>query len=116
MYFSPRIRPLVTLCAAIALVAVGLPVSAQNAQIHSNTTQSELRIHVIVVPAVALHRHHKDKDKDKKEDRDDGAVTYDLQPQREQYSVSEEVRPMLVDSGNNAARQEQVRIITVVPK
>jgi hypothetical protein len=108
----------VTLCAAIALVAVGLPVSAQTAQIHSNTTQSGLRIHVIVVPAVALHRHHKDKDKDrdKKEDRDEGAVTYDLQPQREQYSVSEEVRPMLVDAGDKAARQEQVRIITVVPK
>jgi hypothetical protein len=95
---------------------MALPVSAQNAQIHRNTTQAELRLHVIVVPAVALHRRHKDKDKDKKEDRDEDAVTYDLQPQREQYSVSEEVRPMLVDSGNNAARQEQVRIITVVPK
>ena len=115
-YFSPRMRPVVTLCAAIALAAMNLPASAQNAQIHSNTTQAELRIHVIVAPAVALHRHHKDKDKDKKEDRDEGAVTYDLQPQREEYSVSEEVRPMLVDFGDKAARQEQVRIITVVPK
>ena len=114
MYFSPRIRPLVTLCAAIALVAVGLPVSAQTAQIHSNTTQSELRVHVIVVPAVAVHRHHRDKDK--KEDRDEGAVTYDLQPQHEEFSVTEEVRPMLVDTGDNTARPEQVRIITVVPK
>jgi hypothetical protein len=111
-YFSPRIRDLVTLCAAIALVAMGLPVSAQNAQSHSNTKQAELRIHAIVVPAVALHRHHRDKDKD----RDEGAITYDLQPQREDFSVTEEVRPMLVDFGNNAARQEQVRIITVVPK
>lgn len=116
MYFSPRMPPLVTLCAAIALAVMNLPAFAQNAQIHSNTTQAELRIHVIEVPAVALHRHHKDKDKDKKEDRDEGAVTYDLQPQREEYSVSEEVRPMLVDFGGNAARQEQVRIITVVPK
>jgi len=113
-YFSPRIRTLVTLCAAIALVAMGLPLSAQNAQIHSNTTQAELRIHAIVVPAVALHRHHRDKDKDK--DREEAAVTYDLQPQREEFSVTEEVRPMLVDFGNNAARREQVRIITVVPK
>jgi hypothetical protein len=111
-YFPPRIRTLVTLCAAIALVAMGLPLSAQNAQIHSNTTQAELRIHAIVVPAVALHRHHRDKDKD----RDEGAVTYDLNPKPEEFSVSEEVRPMLVDSGNNAARQEQVHIITVVPK
>lgn len=110
-YFSPRIRTLVTLCAAIALVAMGLPLSAQNAQIHSNTTHAELRIHAIVVPAVALHRHHRDKDKD----RDEAAVTYDLQPRPEEFSVTEEVRPMLVDLGN-AARQEQVRIITVVPK
>ena len=111
-YFSPRMRTLKTLCAAIALVTMGLPLPAQNAQIHSNTTQSGLSIHVIVVPAVALHRHHKDK----KEGRDDGTVTYDLQPQSEEYSVTEEVRPMLVASSNNAARQEQVRIITVVPK
>jgi hypothetical protein len=111
-YFSPRIQTLVTLCAAIALVAMGLPLSAQNANIHSNTTQADLRIHAIVVPAVALHRHHRDKDKD----RDEGAVTYDLNPKPEEFSVSEEVRPMLVDSGNNAARQEQVHIITVVPK
>jgi hypothetical protein len=100
----------------MALSAMGLPASAQNAQIHSNTTQSELRVHVIVVPAVALHHHHRDKDKDKKEDRDEGAVTYDLQPQHEEFSVTEEVRPMLLDTGDNAARQEQVRIITVVPK
>jgi hypothetical protein len=112
LYFSPRMRSLSNLCAAIALVAAGLPMSAQNAQIHSNTTQAELRIHVIVVPAAALHRHHKDKDKD----QDKGLVAYDLQPQLEDFSVTEEVRPMLVDSGNNAARQEQVRIITVVPK
>jgi hypothetical protein len=111
MYFSPRMLALSTLCAAIALVTTGLPVSAQ---IHSNTTQAELRIHVIVVPAVALHRHHKDQDK--KEGRDEGAVVYDLQPQRKEFSVTEEVRPMLVDSGSSAARQEQVRIITVVAK
>ena len=111
-YFSPRIQALVTLCAAIALAAMGLPVSAQNAQIHSNTTQAELRIHAIVVPAVALHPHHRDKDKD----RDEAAVTYDLQPKPEEFSVTEEVRPMLVDFGNDAARQEQVRVITVVAK
>jgi len=109
-------RPLVTLCAAIAVAAISLPASAQNAQIHSNTTQAELRVHVIVVPAVALHRHHRDKNKDKDKDPDEGSVTYDLQPQREEFSVTEEVRPMLVNFGDNTARQEQVRIITVVPK
>jgi hypothetical protein len=105
-------RTLKTLCAAIALATMGLPASAQNARIHSNTTQSELRVDVIVVPAVALHRHHRDKDKD----RDEAAITYDLQPKPEEFSVTEEVRPMMVDSGANAARQEQVRIITVVAK
>ena len=107
-YFSPGIRTLVTLCAAIALASMGLPLSAQNAQIHSNTTQAELRIEAIVVPAVAFHRHHRDKDKD----RDEAAVTYDLQPKPEEFSVTEEVRPILVD----AIRHEQVHIITVVPK
>ena len=113
-YFSPRIRTLVTLCAAIALASMGSPMSAQNAQTHSNTTQAEMRIEAIVVPAVALHRHHgdKDKDEDKDKDRDEAPVTYDLQPQREEFSVTEEVRPMLVD----ATRHEQVRIITVVAK
>jgi len=89
---------------------MGLPLSAQNAQIHTNTTQAELRIHAIVVPAVALHGHHRDKDKDK--DRDEDTITYDLQPKPEEFSVTEEVRPMLVD----ATHHEQVRIITVVPK
>jgi hypothetical protein len=103
-----------TLCAAIALVAMGLPLSVQSAQIHSNTSNAELRIHAIVVPAVALHRHHRDNEKYK--DRDEAAITYDLQPKPEEFSVTEEVRPMLVDAGNNVARQEQVRIMTVVAK
>ena len=117
-HFSPRMRTLSALCAAIALAGAGLPLSAQNAQLHSNTTQAELRIHAIVVPAIAIHRHHHDKDKDRnaKKGREEDAVTYDLQPQTEEFVVTEEVRPMLVDSSNIAARQEQVRIITVVPK
>jgi len=109
-YFSPRILALVTLCAAIA--NMGLPLSAQNAQIHSNATQAGLRIEAIVVPAVALHRHHRDKDKDRDKDRDEAAVAYDFQTSLEEFSVTEEVRPMLVD----ATRHEQVRIITVVAK
>jgi hypothetical protein len=93
---------------------MGLPVSAQNAKPSTNVPQADLRIRVIVVPAIAPHRKDKDKDKDK--DRDEGAVTYHLQPQPEEFSVTEEVRPMLVDSGANAGRHEQVRIITVVAK
>src|SRR5438874_8831060 len=56
MYFSPRIRTLVTLCAATALVAMGLPVSAQNARPRTSVPQADLRIKVIVVPAIAPHR------------------------------------------------------------
>ena len=114
MYFSPRICTLATLCAAIALVAMGLPISAQNARPHTTAPQADLRIKVIVVPAIAPHRKDKDKDKDK--DRDEGAVSYALQPQHEEFSIAEQVRPMLVDAGNNRTQQEQVRIITVVPK
>ena len=110
MYFSPRMRTIVTLCAAIAPVAMGLPLSAQNARPRTSVPEADLRIKVIVVPAIAPHR--KDKDKD----HDEGAVTYYFQPQREEFSVTEEVRPMLVNGGNNAAQHEQVRIITVVPK
>jgi hypothetical protein len=93
---------------------MGLPVSAQNARPRTNVPQADLRIKVIVVPAIAPHRKDKDKDKDK--DRDEGSVTYDLQPRHEEFAVTEEVRTMLVDAGNNAGRREQVRIITVVPK
>jgi hypothetical protein len=91
---------------------MGLPISAQNARPRTNVPQADLRIKVIVVPAIAPHRKDKDKDKD----RDEGAVSYALQPQHEEFSIAEQVRPMLVDAGNNRTQQEQVRIITVVPK
>ena|SRR5579859_295466 len=109
-YFSPRIRTLATLCAAIALVAVSLPVSAQNTRPRTNVPQADLRIKVIVVPAIAPHR--KDKDKD----RDEGMVTYDLQPRRAEFSVKEEVRPMLVELQGKGPQMEPVRLTTVVMK
>jgi len=97
--------------------SLSLPLSAQNTRIHSSGAQANLRIEVKVVPAVAVHHRDKDGDKDKDKDRDlkDDAVSYNLNPQREEFSVTEEMRPMLVDSGS-AVRQEQVRAITVVPK
>ena len=70
-----------------------------------------------MVPAV----HHRDKDDDEGKDKDkdrsgkDTAVSYNLNPRHEEFSVTEEQRSMLVDSGNTV-RQEQVRAITVVPK
>jgi len=99
------------------LLAVSLSLSAQTARIHSNGAQANLRIEVKVVPAVAVHHRDKDDDKDKDQHRDqkDDAVSYNLNPQHEEFSMTEETRPMLVDSGS-AVRQEQVRAITVVPK
>jgi hypothetical protein len=96
-----------------------LNISAQTARIHESGTQANLRIDVKVVPAVAVHHRDKDddkdKDKDQHKDRKDDAVLYNLNPQQEELSVIEEMRPMIVDSGNEV-RQEQVRAITIVPK
>ena len=109
-YFSPRIRTLVALCTAIALVAMGLPVTAQNLRPRADVPQADLRIKVIVVPAIALH--HKDKDKD----RDEGTISYHLQPQREEFSVTEEVRPRLVEGQGKGPQMEPVHLTTVVMK
>ncbi|MGB9123436.1 MAG: hypothetical protein WCE73_22665 [Candidatus Angelobacter sp.] len=91
--------------------------SAQTARIHSTGAHANLRIDVNVVPAVGVHDHDKDKDKDHDKDgrRNDAAVSYNLNPRHEEFSVTEEMRPMLVDS-DNTIQQEQVRAITIVPK
>jgi hypothetical protein len=99
--------------------SLSVPLSAQTTRIHSNGAQANLRIEVKVVPAVAVHHRDKDdddKDKDQHKDRKDDAISYNLNPQHEELSVTEETRPMLLDSGNNAVQQEQVRTITMVPK
>jgi hypothetical protein len=99
------------------LLAASLSLSAQTARIHSNGAQANLRIEVKVVPAVAVHHHDEDNDKDKDKDgnRKESAVSYNLNPQHEELSVTEGMRPMLVDSGNSV-HLEQVRAITIVPK
>ena len=112
----PRMQALRIGCALLA-ASLSVPLSAQTARIHSNGAQANLRIDVHVVPAVGVHDHDNDKDKDKDQDKDrkDDAVFYNLAPRHEELSVTEETRPMLVDSGNTL-RQEQVRAITIVPK
>jgi hypothetical protein len=99
------------------LFAASLSLSAQTTRIHESGTQANLRIEVKVVPAVAVHHHDEDNDKDKDKDgnRKESAVSYNLNPQHEEFSVIEETRLMMVDSGNSV-HQEQVRAITVVPK
>lgn len=97
--------------------AASLSLSAQTARIHSNGAQANLRIDVKVVPAVAVHHRDKDddKDKDRHKDQKDDVVFYNLNPQQEELSVTEETRLMLVDSGNTL-RQEKIKTVTVVPK
>lgn len=113
MYITfPRMQALKIGCALLA-ASLSVPLSAQTARIHSNGAQANLRIEVTVVPAVRVHHHDKDKDKDGRRDND--AVSFNLNPRHEDFSVTEEMRTMQVDSGNTV-RQEQVRSITIVPK
>jgi hypothetical protein len=68
--------------------------------------EPELRIKLVIVPAV-FPPHHKERDRDRHE-----AVAYNLLPFGEEFSVSKEMRSMLVDE----TRQEQVQLTTVVLK
>jgi hypothetical protein len=118
MYILPRLQALRFACPLLAGL-LSLPLTAQNAHIHNTGPQANLRIEVRVVPAVDVH--HRDKDRDKDQDKNEAkdrkaeAVSYNLSPRHEEFSITEELRPMLVDSGNTV-RQEQVRAITVVRK
>ena len=67
-----------------------------------------------MVPALGIHPRDKDDKNDKDKDGKAHAVSYNLNPHHQEFSVTEELRPMLVDSG--MVREEQVRAITVVPK
>lgn len=112
----PRMQALKIGCTLFAML-LSVAATAQTARIHSNGAQSNLRIEVKVVRAVAVHHRDKDddEDNDKDKDRRKDSVSYNLSPRHEEFSVTEEMRPMLVDSGNTV-RQEQVRAITIVPK
>jgi len=104
---------------ALLAVLLSVAATAQTARIHSSGAQSNLRIEAKVVRAVAVHHRDKDDDEDKDNDEDrkrnDTAVSYNLNPRHEEFSVTEELRSMVVESGNTV-RQEQVRAITIVPK
>jgi hypothetical protein len=104
-------QPLSTFCALVAAFLLSSPLAAQNARTRNTGPQANLHINVHVVRATEVHDHDKDKDRDRHED----SVSYDLKPPHEEFSVTEDVRPMLVES-NQAVGQEQVRIISVVLK
>ena len=108
-------RTLRTLCAVFALVALGLASPAQNWPDEQQHRASRAANQRDCSSRCRSARHHRHRDRDR--GRDDDAVTYNLDPQREKLSVTEEVRPMLVHDGSGSvARQEQVRIITVVAR
>ena len=106
----PRMRTLKIVFAAFAVVTLGMASLAQNERPKRGAAQAEMQINVIVVPVVIPPHHHRHRD------RDEGSVSYNLSPHEEKLSITEEVRPMLVNIDDNAARQEQVRITTVVMK
>ena len=117
MYILPRMQALRFACPLLAAF-FSVPLTAQNAHIHNTGPQVNLRIKVKVVPAVGIHPRDKD-DRDDKNDKDkdgkDQTVSYNLNPRNQEFSVIEEQRPMLVESGSTI-REERVRAITVVPK
>jgi hypothetical protein len=106
----PRMRTLKILCAALAIAIPAQPSSAQNSERKEKPAQSEMHIRVMVVPVAMPPRRHKHKDHDEED------IVYNLSTHRETMSVTEEVRPMLVQQDSSAARLEQVRITTVVAK
>jgi hypothetical protein len=114
MYIIPRMQPLRIAC-VLFVASLSLPLSAQTARIHSSGAQANLRIEVKVVRAVAVHHRDEDDGEGKDKGRKDAAVSYNLNAGHEEFSVTEELRSMLVDSGNKV-RQERVRAITIVPR
>ena len=105
----PRMRTLTILCGAFAAAMPAVPTSAQSAPPANSPAQSVIHIQVVVVPVLMPPHHRKHKD------RDDDAVIYSLDTQRETMSVTEQIRPMLVEAGGSV-RQEQVLITTVVAR
>jgi hypothetical protein len=108
----PRMRTLKFFCAAFAMLTVGLPISAQNGRPNTNSSgaQTELHINAIVVPVIIPPRHERHRD------HDDGFVSYNLSPQEQKLSITEEVRPMLVKVDGRAAEQQLVQQTTVVAR
>jgi len=112
----PRMRTLAILFAAFAAILLSLPSSAQNSRSSGSSAQAELHINVIVMPVILPPHDHRHKDRDRDRGRDEDLVSYNLSPQEERFSVTEEVRPMLVNSADSLAKEEPVRVVTVIVK
>lgn len=104
----PGMRTLKLFCAAAVLLIAGLPLSAQNARTNSSSAQAELHITAIVAPVIIPPRH------DRHRDRDHESVSYNLGPQEQKLTVTEEMRPMLVMVEGKAAERQPVHLTTIV--
>lgn len=106
----PHMRTLKFFCAAFAIVTAGLPLSAQNGRTTSSSAQAELHITAIVVPVIIPPR------RDRHREHDDGLISYDLSSQEQKLSITEEVRPMLVNVDGRPAERQLVQQTTVVAR
>jgi hypothetical protein len=95
------------MCAALVFTFLWTAASAEKERPRTESPEPELRIRLVLAPVVFPPRH-----KDGDRERDEGAVNYNLSPSVDNYSVTQETRPMLLDG----LKHEQVRLTTVVLK
>jgi hypothetical protein len=110
----PRMRTLAILFAAFAAILLSVPSFTQNSRPNGSSAQAELHINVIVLPVILPPHDHRHRDRDR--GRDEDLVSYNLFPQEERFSVTEEVHSMLVNSADSFAKEVPVRVVTVVVK
>jgi hypothetical protein len=109
----PRLRPLARFfCAAIAVAILCPPVTSQDGRVNNHHAEAELHITATVMPVILPPNHDRDKD-DRDKGRHENEVTYNLSPQRNSLSVTEEMKTMPVEKNNGMSR-EQVKLTTVV--
>jgi hypothetical protein len=111
IFTFPRMQPLRIVPALAAALLLIPSLAAQDARTGS-IAQANLQINVNIVRAAG----HRDRDKDKNSDHERDAISYNLNPRYKEFSVTEEERPMLINSNNHAVGQQQVRTTTVVLK
>jgi hypothetical protein len=111
IFTFPRMQPLRIMPALAAALLLIPSLAAQDARTGS-IAQANLQINVNIVGAAGHH----DRDRERNSDHERDAISYNLNPRYEEFSVTEEERPMLTDSNSHAVGQQQVRTTTVVLK
>ncbi|HEX4604935.1 MAG TPA: hypothetical protein VH724_13130 [Candidatus Angelobacter sp.] len=104
-------RTFATLFAATVLT---LSSYGQDGRSKGSSAQAELHISVIVAPVVFPPRDHRHGDRDR--DRGKDSVTYNLPSEEDRLSITQEVKPMLVDVNGKGAERQPVQLTTVVAR